>query len=105
MTTRYQKSQIEDVAKLLAAEYEAAQTWNEAAAHAIKRAALNFADLFAADNPPRCVNCGEPATTTGGGSCHYVPQLGEHNFEGGFDRERFLAACGLTTETEVRHGL
>ncbi|KKK55252.1 hypothetical protein LCGC14_3076430 [marine sediment metagenome] len=91
--SRHSKQIYEDVAEVFHGEAT------------VDNLAHDFADLFAADNPPRCVNCGEPATTTGGGSCHYVPQLGEHNFEGGFDRERFLAACGLTTETEVRHGL
>ncbi len=98
--SRYSKQHYEDVAEILSEHggYVTARVVTDDIVRA-------FADLFAADNPPRCVNCGEPATTTGGGSCHYVPQLGEHNFEGGFDRERFLAACGLTTETEVRHGL
>ncbi len=103
MTTRYQKSQIEDVAQILRdAMLETIDDGKMASRYmddtTIENITYDFETLFAADNPPRCVNCGEPATTTGGGSCHYVPQLGEHNFEGGFNREEFLTACGLESE-------
>ncbi len=85
MTTRYQKSQIEDVAYIFAGR----------GMPDIVRVQLtgDFADLFTADNPTCCVNCGDIENTP---VCTR-PNEG-HNFSGGFNRERFLAACGLESE-------
>jgi len=64
----------------------------------IRYTASQFADLFAADNPPYCIHCGAPAITdevcaSAGGRLY-----DEHLFEGGFNLEQFLAACGLESE-------
>ncbi len=88
MTTRYQKRHYEDVAQLLKDHTAFAEP-------AVQDVALAFADLFAADNPLTCS----------------IPDghKGECNVEGGFDREQFLAACGLESEgnqhdVRERHG-
>ncbi|KKN69276.1 hypothetical protein LCGC14_0442710 [marine sediment metagenome] len=61
----------------------------------VKGICLDFADLFAADNPPstRCWNCGDDNESM---ALCTRPNEG-HNF-GGFNREWFLEACGLTAE-------
>ncbi len=76
MKTRYQESQIEDVAQILKSQISSALPLNwvghiaETETNAtVKRLAHRFADLFAADNP-------------------------------NFDRDRFLSACGLESEPE-----
>ncbi|KKM75074.1 hypothetical protein LCGC14_1393810 [marine sediment metagenome] len=87
MTTRYQKSQIEDVARILRRRYyplhsKALVVW--------QGLVDEFADLFAADNPPTCIV-----------SILSAPIAHERHdcvLEGGFARERFLAACGLESE-------
>ena len=92
MTTRYQKSQIEDVARIIE------NMWLFADAHEfILSLANDFADLFAADNPPRCRVCRDALT---GGQLERctIRRFGvteEHRFEGGFNRADFLEACGL----------
>ncbi len=63
MTTRYQKRHYEDVARLLRERSE--HIFDEPLVRQVIE--IDFADLFAADNPD-------------------------------FDRERFLAACGLESE-------
>ena len=93
MTTRYQKSQIEDVAFILGCHTTAAGMDNEKERMEwLTWIAKSFADLFAADNPPACIDCGAHRGERGGPSCE------GHLFAGGFDRERFLAACGLESE-------
>ena len=84
MTTRYQNEHYEDVAGLLK-RHVGSQT--SAAAHVFTVDIVKeFADLFAADNPPNCYVNGE----------HNGPCSKENGcLHGGFDRERFLAACGL----------
>ncbi len=59
--------------------------------------ARDFADLFAADNPPTCTKCGVLcATQQAANYCADDAFEGEnHKWAGGFDREQFLAACGL----------
>jgi len=82
MSNRYSKQHYEDVAKIIFRL--------ELTPQMIGRVALDFADLFASDNPPAC-HCGatigsqHPCNTGSGG----------HVIAGGFDRERFLASCGL----------
>ncbi len=67
MTTRYQSEHYEDVARILYVY------------GVDKRIVDTFADLFAADNPPACIE-------------------GQCPSHGGFNRERFLTACGLESE-------
>lgn len=94
--SRYTKEQTEDVAGILSRHYGYAS--GDVLLGVLLAA---FADLFAADNPPTCINCAEEHGTsevcvTVGSRCHE-----EHSFEGGFDRERFLAACGLEPEVDM----
>jgi hypothetical protein len=99
MTTRYQKQHYEDVAEIIKAEL--ARRRERGSPSFGKALTLptplvdDFADLFAADNPPstRCWHCGASEGTMP--PCRYPAQ--EHNY-GGFDREQFLAACGLESE-------
>ncbi len=75
--SRYTKQHYEDVARLIR------ESWPEAMPEDVNEVILfslanKFADLFAADNPDR------PA----------------YEYKG-FDRERFLAACGLEPETST----
>ncbi len=59
--------------------------------------ANDFADLFAADSPVACTNCGDfrvaPSVVC------TRPNEG-HNWTGGFDRARFLKDCGLKERGE-----
>ncbi|KKM91576.1 hypothetical protein LCGC14_1227140 [marine sediment metagenome] len=86
MTTRYQKSQIEDVARILsdavgiASDCDRVDCGCKMESLAICK---DFADLFAADNPPACQAFHGPGHDS---SCKLA---------GGFNREQFLAACGL----------
>ncbi len=73
MTTRYQKSQIEDVAHIFAGRGMPDVVRTQLTA--------DFADLFAANNPRGCEH-----------ALHNVPCYEP------FDRKRFLAACGLESE-------
>ena len=104
--SRYSKEHYEDVAEVLSAYTRDGPSNTEYyGARQAQQITEDFADLFAADNPPYCINCGAPAITdevcvSAGGRPY-----DEHLFEGGFNSGRFLTACGLTTETEVRHGL
>ena len=80
MTTRYQKSQIEDVAFILGCHTTAAGMDNEKERMEwLTWIAKSFANLFAADDPP-CIFAAFGCTTHG------------------FDRATFLAACGLESE-------
>ena len=79
--SRYSKEHYEDVARILSAEFA---TQKPANLHGpIRNLIYDFADLFAADNPPACIE-------------------GQCPSHGGFDREQFLAACRLE---KVSHGL
>ena len=90
MTTRYQKRHYEDVARILL-EFVLLSHVGP-----MTRDLVNtFADLFAADNPPFCSDCGDEKGTTS--ICTH--SCGSHHvFIRGFDREQFLAACGLESE-------
>jgi hypothetical protein len=99
MTTRYQEKHYEDVAKVLStvAVFHNSRAEAKGGSGVLIQLIADFATLFAADNPPACTNCAEEYGTsevcvTAGGRCHE-----EHNFEGGFNRTQFLAACGLET--------
>ena len=92
----YTKQQYEDVAGILKDQLSSAAPLNwvghiaEVETNAtVKRIAYRFADLFAADNPLRCTWCADVGTRF----CDVPGQ--EHTFDSGFDREQFLADCGL----------
>ena len=93
MTTRYQKSHYEDVAKLLALHIGPCVP--RTVTNCPTTLAAEFVGLFAADNPPnsRCWTCGN----TKEAAPIYTRPDGDHRF-GGFDREQFLVACGLESE-------
>ena len=85
----YQEKHYEDVARLLNKQPVASVG---SLYQAVKRMGEDFADLFAADNPRTCPGCGDKEGTKS--ICAH--SCGAHHiFTGGFDRERFLAACGL----------
>ncbi len=95
--SKYSKQHYEEIAKILAEE----RNFHEGliAKNTVKNLIYTFANLFVADNPPssRCSHCGDNKGETS--YCIRVPNgdhhsTGEHNF-GGFDREKFLKACGL----------
>ena len=99
MTTRYQKSQIEDVARILH------DAWGEAidvggmadrymADTTVGNLAEDFADLFAVDNPQRCLSCTSTPDQESGYPCLHPAG---HDW-GGFNRAKFLSACGLESE-------
>ncbi len=89
MTTRYQQSQIEDVAEII--HDSTHQTLEGYPFNWAER----FADLFAADNPKCCIHCGYVKGTTEICDSADGQLRDEHAFEYGFDREQFLEACGL----------
>jgi len=91
MTSRYNRRHYEDVAIVLR---NAHKNWSDQFQAPVKHLMFTFADLFAADNPNRCIDCGCRQ-----GSSDRDPECSSHLFAGGFDRDRFLAACGLEEET------
>ncbi len=102
MTTRYQRSQIEDVARILSYHTTAAGMDDERERMEwLTWITKSFIDLFAADNPPNCVDCGASST---GESKFCRQSIVNHKFEGGFNRERFLAACGLEIDQRTHDG-
>jgi hypothetical protein len=82
MTTRYQTEHYEDVARILRKYLGVLYGGKVAGA---------FADLFTADSPPVCRYCRN--TPRSAWSLCVGPSA--HEYGGGFDRGRFLAACGL----------
>lgn len=102
--SRYTKEHYEDVARTLTDFWADSANWSlycEVPSELVR----NFADLFAADNPKTCIHCGylESAFDLAAGEiCDSADgrTRDEHNFEGGFDRAQFLAACGLKGETD-----
>ncbi|KKL69488.1 hypothetical protein LCGC14_2114440 [marine sediment metagenome] len=89
--SRYTKQHYEDVARLLAKKSP-----NHPAMIMVKAVCEDFADLFAADNPPVCIHCGQSPVSSGlclGGQQQYL----NHEVKGGFNPKQFLAACGLET--------
>ena len=81
--SKFTKQHYEDVATLLKKRSPA-----HPAMIMVKAVAIDFADLFAAGNLPTCIDCGSSR-----GEANY--NCASHLFAGGFDREQFLAACGL----------
>ncbi|KKM24101.1 hypothetical protein LCGC14_1608510 [marine sediment metagenome] len=86
--SRYSKEHYEDVARIIVGHNGGLLDTYSPANH--KCLADDFAELFAADNPPstHCWHCGSNRNVVT--DCTHV----EHNY-GGFDREQFLTACGL----------
>ena len=83
--SRYSKEHYEDVARILSKDARTVEIVTEDIAR-------DFADLFAADNPPTCR----------WGSRHHV---GPCDLGGGFNREKFLTACGLEpADCPICHG-
>ncbi|KKM16764.1 hypothetical protein LCGC14_1682620 [marine sediment metagenome] len=91
MTTRYQKNQIEDVARIL--RERTCGDFNEPSLMAVE-IMEDFADLFAADNPMGCAECGRLQSA----APKPCPSGELHRFTWGFDRWQFLAACRLEEE-------
>ena len=92
--SRYTKQHYEDVARILGSEFA---TQKPANLHGpIRNLIYDFADLFAADNPPTCRLQHHLDLAI----CHARPSdaSATHEFEGGFNPEQFLAACGLEPE-------
>lgn len=100
MGNLYRRQHYDDIASLLAKKGP-----SHPSMIMVKSICKDFADLFAADNPSICVNCGGQKGCVSEGVrtvCISTDRLrGEHNFKGGFNRERFLAACGLKSETDL----
>ena len=102
--SRYTKQHYEDVARTLkeqATYYSGIVNDGQAivAGVVLGRTIEDFADLFAADNPPACQVCGYTGTT-GTGSPFCCQSMQGHNFKGGFDGKQFLEACGLEPQSE-----
>ena len=95
--SRYTKEHYEDVARILSQRRapDPGEGLGRIRNTALTDVANDFADLFAAD-PRYCIHCGDEASTTA-----VCPLHDEHLFEGGFDRARFLAACGLEAERDT----
>ena len=97
--SKYTKQHYEDVARILRADRMEARIRPED--DALANVMADFADLFAADNPPNSAYCGycgtDGATSVAcpGRSLALGHSLVQHK---GFDRARFLAACGLAPE-------
>ena len=96
MTTRYQTQHYEDVARFIADIRRLQYSTPGGATPAYM--ADWFADLFAANNPASCIHCGDDVGTAVGCTNANGRTYDEHLFEGGFDRDRFLKACGLESE-------
>ena len=97
MTTRYRQEHYDDVATIVQCHCVRSCLCERCCL--VRGMASMFADLFAADNPRICNICrapkGETALCFGSVLGRASNPPGEHNFQGGFDREQFLAACGL----------
>lgn len=94
MASKYQKHHYEDMALFLRQHDAVCRPLAPAASglsRPIMAIARNLADLFAADNPLGCARCGRLLTASPQ-PCKFP---GGHRFTLGFDRERFLKACGL----------
>ena len=95
MNTRYQKSQIEDVARILSGWVPLSlKDEGSDVRFMLENLVAEFTGLFAADNPEVCRYCGATEATA---KVRCVGREGDpfHNFEGGFDCEKFLSVCGL----------
>ena len=91
--SRYTEQHYEDVAKALKENRDWALRLDNVHARGVMASTIGtFADLFAADNPKRCTFHGEHDTGYSE-DCKIT----------GFNREQFLAACGLeSTQPDPR---
>lgn len=101
--SRYGREHYEEIALLLQRERT---EWVGQLRLPVERLMQAFADLFAADNPDSvyCGYCGTKEDTTA--PCD--PNVNrEHSFvyHKGFDRDKFLKACGLEPWNEAVEGL
>ena len=90
--SRYSEMHYEDVAKALKENRDWALRLDNAHARGVMASTIGtFADLFAADNPKRCV------------TSPFNHDFHDCVLAGGFDREQFLAACRLeSTQPDPR---
>lgn len=94
--SKYQRQHYDDVARVLSHARAHEPRFGTGEFTAIGQAIIDFADLFAADNPPYCQYCRNTPTPASAATQCVQVHLGEpHEYIGGFDRERFLKACGL----------
>lgn len=98
MSSRYSRH-YEDVARTIDLERKYWSHLPNDAQAAVAESVLtrwsnSLADLFAADNPSSCLHCGvsQPNSSLCPDGSGILPH---HHPTGGFDRERFLEACGL----------
>ncbi|KKL26926.1 hypothetical protein LCGC14_2390360 [marine sediment metagenome] len=90
IVSRYSKEHYEDVAKVLKENRAWARQMDSTHGRAVMASTIGqFAELFAADNPPVCQVGGHD------GPCTPACLIG------GFNREQFLTACGLATEPAI----
>ena len=102
--SRYTKEHYEDVALVLSEKrIYFSHLYNDSQAivaeQVVDRIAHSLADLFATDNPDYCGYCGVPSDTVTSLCPERATMKLNHAFIGGFDREQFLAACGLEAGT------
>ncbi|KKL72423.1 hypothetical protein LCGC14_2085040 [marine sediment metagenome] len=93
--SRYTKEHYEDVAKALKENRAWAIQMDSAHARGVMASTIGtFADLFAADAPEWCGRC--ESWKSGYASPEGYCCLGRpHAWKSKFNREQFLAACGL----------
>ena len=93
---RYAKRHYEDIARVLHHARAHEPKFGTGHFTAISQAIMDFAILFATDNPPTCNHCGQPRCEATEICSNTDGKLyEEHLFEGGFDRTKFLQACGV----------
>lgn len=90
MTSRYHRRHYEDISKILNSWAGTIEKDGKAYYFTHLHLCSDFADLFEADNPSMCIYCDCDGTT----QCFCNVEEG-HEFVGGFDRDKFLDACGL----------
>ncbi len=103
MNTRYQNEHYEDVTRILSTStrhlcplFQQGSIFHKDRFDRCDVVAA-FANLFAADNPSTCLHCGQIAEL--GDTCPVEDEFRAHHAHTqGFDRERFLAACGLKSK-------
>ena len=88
--SKYQEQHYEDVATVLANNRD--YHYDKEGKDTIDPTVRAFADLFATDNPRRCGYCNASEAAS---PLHCTSPDARHDYTEGFDRERFLKACGL----------
>ena len=107
---RYRQEHYEDVAQVLKdhiLKRDSNIRTRTSVGRTITCIAFDFANLFAADNPSAsyCGYCGVDGSKTSSLLCLERGLDRMHSYVGheGFNREKFLTACGLATEPEGTH--